>query len=508
MDISLKHENYKFLKAYKENGVEECVECEITLPEYMPEILRIIKTVAYVQVNSCKVIESKVNVEGVCNIKMIYTGEDNCIYSFDVSKPFFCTHENNEFEEAVDICVKPKVSYTNCKAVSTKRVEIKIGVGIEFVAYFSCDEDVISTSDEMNIEEKRVSIDALSLGCKKTRSFSLNDTITFEKTGCFIIGVVPCAILTQVRKINNKIMIKGDAIAEICYVSAEDKSRTEIIRHNIPINQIMEFEGLEEHMTGDVALKVTAADVVVKGESGSAFTSADIALGIDASISMWEEKQMQVITDAYAIGSSIELEKEKYVFYKNAATLNENYIFESSFSVAGEGVKKVLGKEYVVSDVCVKAEDGILTLCGNLAASLLICDNGNSISVINKNFEFSFTHKNENYNKNCTLAPDVVVTALSCYVKGENTIDIRAEFRVCGTVLYEDTIEVVKDIKESDKPFNRNTCAITVYFPEKPNESLWSIARRYNTTVRAIAEENLLDGDTTDNLKMIFIPSA
>ena len=30
--------------------------------------------------------------------------------------------------------------------------------------------------------------------------------------------------------------------------------------------------------------------------------------------------------------------------------------------------------------------------------------------------------------------------------------------------------------------------------------------RRYNTTVNAIAEENGLEGDTTENLKVVFIP--
>ena len=38
MDISLKHEDYKFLKTITDNSVEESVESELTLPEYMPEI--------------------------------------------------------------------------------------------------------------------------------------------------------------------------------------------------------------------------------------------------------------------------------------------------------------------------------------------------------------------------------------------------------------------------------------------------------------------------------------
>jgi LysM repeat protein len=49
--------------------------------------------------------------------------------------------------------------------------------------------------------------------------------------------------------------------------------------------------------------------------------------------------------------------------------------------------------------------------------------------------------------------------------------------------------------------------AITVYFPKR-EESLWSIAKSYNTTVESIALENNLEGDTTGELKMLFIPSV
>ena len=508
MDISLKHEDYKYLKAYKDSTVEEALEYEIILPEYMPEILRIVKTDACVQVHSCKASENKAIAEGVCSIRMTYTGEDNCLYTFEVLKPFARTLENNAFTDSADVIASSRVTYVNCKATSTRNAHVKTGIIIDFVAYASCNEDIISTSEEMNIEEKKLSVDTLSLGCRKTRSFSLSDNVALEKPGCFIVSVLPCAILTETRKINNKIMIKGDAIAEVCYVLSADKMQTETIRHIIPINQIMEFDGMEEHMHGDVALCVTATDVSVKGEAGGSFSGFDISLGIDVSVTMWEEKTVHPIIDAYAIGAAIELEKENYVFYDSPCVLNENYIFESSFSVAGEGVKQILNKSYKITDVYVKSDNGVITICGNLSLSLVIRDNGNSLSCVNKSLEFSFTHKNDKYNKNCSLTPTINIASLSCHVKGENAIDIRAEMIICGTVICERSVEVVKAIKESDKPFICNGCAITVYFPQKSNESLWSIARRYNTTVKAIAEENLLEGDTTENLKMIFIPSA
>ena len=100
------------------------------------------------------------------------------------------------------------------------------------------------------------------------------------------------------------------------------------------------------------------------------------------------------------------------------------------------------------------------------------------------------------------------MTNLECKPKNSNSIGFFAEINISATVLEQKGFDVVTHITESDVPIKRNSNAITIYFPEKSDESLWAIARRYNTTVKAIASENDLTGDTTENLKMLFIPSV
>ena len=103
--------------------------------------------------------------------------------------------------------------------------------------------------------------------------------------------------------------------------------------------------------------------------------------------------------------------------------------------------------------------------------------------------------------------PKLNIFSLDCAEKGNNSIDVRAEINVSASVFGKVYIDGVIDISESEIQSVRSSNAITVYFPEK-SESLWSIARRYNTTVNAIAEENGLEGDTTENLKVLFIPAV
>ena len=47
--------------------------------------------------------------------------------------------------------------------------------------------------------------------------------------------------------------------------------------------------------------------------------------------------------------------------------------------------------------------------------------------------------------------------------------------------------------------------ALTLYFCSK-DESLWDIAKKYNTTKEAIQTENSIAGDVTEKEDMILIP--
>ena len=80
MDISLENTEYCSLKRTYETTVEECVEAEISLPEYMPEILRIVKSQAIPKINSYTTVGERVTVDGTCELRMIYVGNDNCIW--------------------------------------------------------------------------------------------------------------------------------------------------------------------------------------------------------------------------------------------------------------------------------------------------------------------------------------------------------------------------------------------------------------------------------------------
>ncbi len=508
MDISLNHREYKVLKPIKGNYVEESVEAELSLPEYMPEILRIIKAVAQPKIISVKLVGERVTVEGTCEMRMIYTAEDGCVYTYTQTRPFTRHCENTMFLNACDVNAQCSIAFVNCKATGTKRAEIKAGIKICINAFIEEKEDIISADICADIEEKKEHLTAVSLGGKRTKSFAMSDTVSLKEPSAFVVSQSAVVILSDVKKISNKLMLRGEAVINICYVNGDNKSITEHISHSIPLNQILEIDSMEENFDVDVVLRVTSLDVIYKGEQGSFITSFDVSLGVEADITMWEQADLAVLCDAYSVNGTLDLKKEHLCFYNKLGFINDTFTCNESFTVPGEGIDRILDCIGEISNIKTAVLKDCLEVYGTLNSSFTVKDSNASLSSISKAFDFKYCFSGDFENKRIISEPYFQIASIKSDVKDINTIELSAELHICATVLEETELEAVTGITESETPTLRNKNTMTVYFPSCENESLWSIARRYSTTVTAIAEENDLKGDTTESLKILFIPSA
>lgn len=507
MDISLKHEDCKLLESYIENLSEECVEADFSMPEYMPEILRIVKSIAEPRVVSCRVTGDRVTVDCMCLLKMIYTAEDGCIYTFSQERSFTRYCENIKFSDCVDIIARINASYVSCRATSTKRAEIKAGLNISVTGFTVSNQDIISLGNNCDVEEKCVPVRCASLGCRKTRTFAMSDTISLSRPSASVLSYRAIAICNDTRKINNKIMLKGDAVIEICYVTADNKAHTEHIRHTLPVNQILEFDGMEERFFGEVALNISSLEVIQKNDNEGNGTCFDIALSVDASATMWEEKELLAITDAYSVNSCIDLKKSNYSFMCAPEYIKETAVHKEELSLGATAFSDIIDVTGEITRCDVKCENGTAVFYGTISVSALVRDVNGDIVNCNKVIDYRYEKRNEDYCNTTKCIPDVKIASVEYMKKNENTIDLRFEIKICGEIFQGMSFEVVTDITESDIQIKKERNAITVYFPEK-EESLWSIARKYNTTVVAIAQENDLSGETTEDLKILFIPAV
>ncbi|MGN1051709.1 MAG: LysM peptidoglycan-binding domain-containing protein, partial [Acutalibacteraceae bacterium] len=120
----------------------------------------------------------------------------------------------------------------------------------------------------------------------------------------------------------------------------------------------------------------------------------------------------------------------------------------------------------------------------------------------NAKIEMSFSVENENTE---ILSISPTIKSISYRISDEKSLEIRAEIEITGTTVTKNTKNVCGEfILKKDKPFEKISCPLTMYFGEK-DENIWDIAKRYRTKVNLLKEENEIESDTLSESTMLFI---
>ena len=132
MSIELITRNIGTSEIYYDNFVEQGVDCDVTLPDYCPDIMRIIKCTVSTSITGSKLIGDRATADGNAKIRIIYTDEKNKVFCYDQDYPFSKYAELNSALDDAFLSCSTKTEYVNCRAVSKRRIDVHGAFSIRF----------------------------------------------------------------------------------------------------------------------------------------------------------------------------------------------------------------------------------------------------------------------------------------------------------------------------------------------------------------------------------------
>lgn len=92
------------------------------------------------------------------------------------------------------------------------------------------------------------------------------------------------------------------------------------------------------------------------------------------------------------------------------------------------------------------------------------------------------------------------------YVRSGEKLEVTCEMRFTGRKCIGRSIGAVTEIMvDETRPNPERSAALTIFFGKK-GESVWEIARQYNTSMEAVMEENALMDEVLEENRMLMIP--
>ncbi len=507
MNLNCETQKAGFCESVFESTAEQSLDADISLPDYCPEIQRILKCTVTPNVTSVQNNSGRVTADVTAVVRVIYEGENGKAAAYEQSYPLQKFIESNRITNDTAVNVTVNTDYVNCRAVNPRRIDVRGILTFFFRAFAKREEHILCGAEGsgMQLLSDECSFASLSGICE--RAFSMSEVVELDESREPIMQIVnasPCVTAGDVKIINNKALVKGECTVKLYYIG--ENGNFESLEHSMPVSQIVELEGLCEKSISSLRLSVNSCEAVAKSNSSGDMRLVDLNMRISAFMAAFEEIPMQLISDAYSTEYEVRCAARNTEIFEYNDSFNSVFTNKVVFESIGVSVDCVLAvwcSEIKQNFAC---KDSNAVVSGTYNATVIYRDSENKLGVIQKPVDFEYSSRLSKKAERISCFGSAAILGCSCSVTGDSRLELKTEISVSATVLtckmkkHIGSVEISGEIAKNEKP-----CALTIYFCGS-NESIWSIAKRYATTVDAIMTENGIDGDVAENGKMLMIP--
>ncbi|MDR0314798.1 MAG: DUF3794 domain-containing protein, partial [Oscillospiraceae bacterium] len=213
MELKILKEAVCINKTIYEGMVEQAVDSDVTLPDYCPDILRILKCTMTPRITASQTAGDRITVDGSTLLRAIYVTENGKVHCYEQSIPFSKFVDEKGLDTNPCVYVRAKTEYINCRAVSPRRLDIHGAVSLSIKVVAKHTQDIMSNAQGAGIQTLQKNIELSSVIGNSGRAFPLTDVVEIgagQPPMSQIIRTNAFAAVNEIKIISNKAMIKGD----------------------------------------------------------------------------------------------------------------------------------------------------------------------------------------------------------------------------------------------------------------------------------------------------------
>lgn len=492
-----------------ENTVVHPIDCDVLLPDYCPDIARILSTEAGAVVDTKTIEPDRLTVGGNFSVRVIYVPDaSHSLRCFNYETPFSHTFDIGGADREDTARVRVKVDYANCRPIGPRRLAVKASVSIHARVTGRRDEDFVTDCEDNRVELLSRPMKVSNLIGTAERPFKVEEEleVPYDKPPvAAIIRTDANAAAKDFKVIANKIIAKGELTLHTLYSPDLSDSKLEAMDHTLPISQIIDLDGVDEDSICNVSFSVVNSKVEAQadGDGENRILAADVTLNAEASAR--NMKDFTAVADAYSPVYEMDVQTKPVALERVSDVIRSNETVRLNVDTPVDGMASLTDCKVKADGANAKADGKTLVVSGEMNVSAMGNDMQGGPVCIEKTVPFTLNAQLSAPVENMRCEPEVNVVSTT-YSLAPGSIDLRADCALTAIVYTMSNENLVSDINlDESKPRPSHHKALTLYFADK-GEGLWDIAKRYNTSMDAIRRENNLETDTLPERSMLLIP--
>lgn len=314
----------------------------------------------------------------------------------------------------------------------------------------------------------------------------------------------------EIKPLEDNIGIQGELHLFILYESEGEEPQIKAYETTIPFSGNIECPGTNSCMVADITPQISYQNLSVKQDYDGEDRVIDVEMVLDIPIQIYEQRQMEQVTDIY--GTAMDITPE----YSNGTCRLMRDKYQGKIKVA-ESLKLPAssGKIFQICHMNATAsledsrlESNGLTMDGILMVTVLyITDNERrKYEVMKKEIPFSYEMDNLNLSEKCKWKIHPMIEQSNAVILDENCIEVKVVIYL--DVMIEEEREKISVTNVRIRPFDEetvnNTPGMVVYIPSK-RENIWNVGKRYCVSQESIREINQLSGNEIEKGQKILL---
>lgn len=485
------------------------VDMDFSLPDYCPDIQKILKCRVIPNISSKSISGDRLNIEGTAKIKTIYLdAESKRIRSCENSMPFSCSVDIKSSPENAVADVSIKVEYVNCRAVSPRKLDIHGSFSISAKVYAKKNVDISSNVSGKDIQQRISDMRVNNLAGIGQQQFSISEVIETDQNKPApesIINSDVKVIVNDYKNMPNKTVVKGEIIVKILYIDDISSGHTDTLSYSIPMSQIIDVPSVSEDSRCVINASVLSHDEQINSENeNAAFIACEIKLSV--TVMAYQDKDISLVSDVYSTDYDVDISTDPVKIDRLVDNFKEEIEHKEVVKFSDVTLSEVVDAWVDACTVSCTCEDGKLEFKCKANVCVLAVDSEETPVYVERILEFTHSKAYES-NLVCAECESSIVPAkISFNLSGQNGVEVNLTFELFGQVYSCRKCTMVKEVSaDESKTVQKDGASLTVYYAEG-GENIWDIAKKYYTCAQMIKDENDLSEDRVRNSGMLLIP--
>lgn len=513
----------KNIRLLMENGSttdQMTLEEDCIVPDSLPDAGRIVWKKAMLHMEEVEIEDGRINLKGQWKVQVLYIDDtqEHKLHRLEESVPFqeskvlegTAGRENTQITwELEDI----SVSLINSRKVSIRGL-ITFQFHMEDSKEIQAAVELHGISD-VSIQTKELEL--LELKEHKKDIYRLKESLTLPSSKPTIQKILWDSVQlrgVEVRPEEGKLSVRGECFLFLLYEGEEEQAGIQWMEAAVPFQGSLDCPGAMPDLIAqiDVQMEQYSIETAEDYDGEKRQLSIEAALGLE--IHLYEEDRVQILTDVYS--------PVKELVPMRDASIYESLVMKNSFRVKAAGRGKLTASQPRMLQICssvgevkiddMRPEEKGLLIEGAVLVQVLYVSSDDRIpyAVLETAVPFQQLVQMEQAHTQCRFRLQNHVEQLTVSMSDSETAEVKVTVSMeLFAVREQDEAFITEvEVREMDLKKLQELPGITGYIVQ-PEDTLWSIAKRYYTTPEKICRLNQIEEkDVKPGLGLVIVKTV